>query len=422
MPHVLSIPQLTPPSPPLPHSSLQFLSLPWAELRCTGCQHGYKIADGTCQCYPGYSGTMCDATCPGGVDTPCNNRGTCNKDGTCTCNINWTGSTCASCSSDWTGTDCNTQVGDYISGAYTTAVAQIRSQRWVTSFDGNTFYLNTDDTYLLLRVHNTNFYVYGRQTTCGTDPKTFTCFDAFMIRHGSSYYFADWTNQDEHALTLKTLTGDVTVLTKRTFGTLSISRSSLNSFQFLESTAGLLMDITLYDHGPHITMQLLRKTDLVNLTLSGLLASCDTQFAAQATTCSGVTMCHPTINTTYIGHCQTSVSSSSFSTLASNAVSTEKTTFNSLAGAVPSHSVTEYMMYMNRTGLITADNLTISAVAATTFEIVYNPEAHGGVVFSYGDVATHIALVDNDTSLNVVYMNKVTLLLVESVSVSSMFA
>ena len=67
--------------------------------------------------------------------------------------------------------------------------------------------------------------------------------------------------QNETCLMLKRNSGDeVTVLTKRTFGTLTISRSSLRSFQFLEASSQLLIDVTLYDHGPHITFQLLRKT------------------------------------------------------------------------------------------------------------------------------------------------------------------
>ncbi|XP_076451210.1 uncharacterized protein LOC143287150 [Babylonia areolata] len=389
----------------------QFQNVTWVELRCAaGCKHGYKIADGTCQCYPGYYDTDCSGVCPGGVDTPCSDHGTCNKDGSCTCRINWSGSDCSSCATDWTGDDCNTMVGGYVSGPYTTAVAQIRSQGWVTAFDGNTFFLATDDTYLLLHVHSTGFYVYGRQTLCGEDPKTFTCFDAFMVRHGGDYYFADWTRQDEHALTLKTPSGDVEVLTRRVFGTLTVSRSSLNSFQFQESTAGVLLDVTLYDHGPHVTMQLFRKTDLVDLTLSGLLASCDTQFAARATGCgSGVSMCDNPTPFPSIGHCQTTVSSTSFSVLATNAAASgsDDTMFNTLAGSVPSHAVTEYMLFMNRTGLITADNLTLSTTVPTTFEVIYKPVSHEGVVFAYGDVTCHVALVENDTSLNIVYMNKV---------------
>ena len=42
---------------------------------------------------------------------------------------------------------------------------------------------------------------------------------------------------------------------------------------------------------------------------------------------------------------------------------------NSIAGAVPTHTVTEYHLYMNRTGLITNATLTISATAKTTFEV-----------------------------------------------------
>ena len=68
---------------------------------------------------------------------------------------------------------------------------------------------------------------------------------------------------------LKRASGDeITVLTKRTFGTLTISRTSLRSYQFLDSHAGLKIDVTTYDHGPHVTFQLLRKSVRITILFS----------------------------------------------------------------------------------------------------------------------------------------------------------
>ena len=40
-------------------------------------------------------------------------------------------------------------------------------------------------------------------------------------------------------------------------------------------------------------------------------------------------------------------------------------------------------------------------------KVLYEPDAHGGVILAYGNVSKHVALVDNDTSVNLVYGNQV---------------
>jgi hypothetical protein len=56
-----------------------------------------ELIAGKCTCNRGYYGELCDQTCRGGSDHPCNDHGhdgTCNSDGTCSCNVGYWGDTC----------------------------------------------------------------------------------------------------------------------------------------------------------------------------------------------------------------------------------------------------------------------------------------------------------------------------------------
>lgn len=60
----------------------------------TGFWTGFSCSD----CLPGYYGSLCKNTCPGGASTPCNNRGTCSDgyagSGSCTCTFGYAGLSC----------------------------------------------------------------------------------------------------------------------------------------------------------------------------------------------------------------------------------------------------------------------------------------------------------------------------------------
>ena len=63
------------------------------EFECLDCLYGScNLADGTCDCFQGYYGDLCNATCPGRCS---GNNGVCQDDGTCSCDNGFTGADCS---------------------------------------------------------------------------------------------------------------------------------------------------------------------------------------------------------------------------------------------------------------------------------------------------------------------------------------
>ena len=63
------------------------------EFQCLDCEYGScNLNDGTCDCFAGYYGDLCNATCPGRCS---GNNGICQDDGTCACDAGFTGDDCS---------------------------------------------------------------------------------------------------------------------------------------------------------------------------------------------------------------------------------------------------------------------------------------------------------------------------------------
>ena len=76
---------------------------------------GYWAGTNCDDCAPGWWGTQCAFSCPGGPCSPCNEHGTCDQGvtgtGACTCDQDptrgyWQGNACNECSEGWTGPRC----------------------------------------------------------------------------------------------------------------------------------------------------------------------------------------------------------------------------------------------------------------------------------------------------------------------------
>ncbi|XP_055972331.1 stabilin-2 isoform X2 [Sorex fumeus] len=70
-----------------------------------GCQNQCTLVIPVRRCCSGYFGPDCQA-CPGGPDTPCNNRGICLDQGECQCNTGFNGTACELCWPGRFGPDC----------------------------------------------------------------------------------------------------------------------------------------------------------------------------------------------------------------------------------------------------------------------------------------------------------------------------
>ena len=63
------------------------------EFECLDCLYGScNLGDGTCDCFQGYYGDLCDLTCPGRCS---GNNGVCQDDGLCDCDTGFTGVDCS---------------------------------------------------------------------------------------------------------------------------------------------------------------------------------------------------------------------------------------------------------------------------------------------------------------------------------------
>ena len=107
----------------------------------------------TCVCARGYWGTKCDEVCPGGAETPCNNKGVCDQDtGGCQCLYNYQGDTCNECSSSWLGSDCNVIVQPNVPGSVSDFYScSLISNNYLGIFDGSFLTLDTkvDGTFVM---------------------------------------------------------------------------------------------------------------------------------------------------------------------------------------------------------------------------------------------------------------------------------
>ncbi len=85
----------------------------WSGSACDVCAGNWDLAAGCEDCKPGYGGPDCSLECPGGAADPCNGRGECH-DGknvttpTCSCNGNWAAPACATCKPGYVGSNCQT--------------------------------------------------------------------------------------------------------------------------------------------------------------------------------------------------------------------------------------------------------------------------------------------------------------------------
>ena len=106
------------PSSPAQHLCQQIpnsLRQEWIGANCSfKCVFGHPDIQNAslCVCTRGYWGKDCANECPGGGNTPCNQRGSCNvKNGTCECVFNWQGNDdCSECTPGWIGSDCSVAV------------------------------------------------------------------------------------------------------------------------------------------------------------------------------------------------------------------------------------------------------------------------------------------------------------------------
>lgn len=150
------------------------------------CKFGYEYSNGTCACFNGYHGALCNKTCPGGSDFPCNNHGQCMDDGTCKCLWNWNGnSNCSACTFDSSGSvigpDCTILKTSSLS-SLTSKIAAVSSNGYYMTFEGRQIsFIEETGAFLLFESSILGVEVHVYQVSC----KYGSCIAAISVSSAS---------------------------------------------------------------------------------------------------------------------------------------------------------------------------------------------------------------------------------------------
>lgn len=118
------------------------------------CVHPASNDIQSCICAEGFWGLTCDQQCPGGVDTPCTNHGTCNAvTGECSCSVSHQGIDCSVCANGYFGAECLVSVQDLSS-----------TSKYTASFTSNSYMKTLDGAYVQMNNKDQPFTLYDDGT------------------------------------------------------------------------------------------------------------------------------------------------------------------------------------------------------------------------------------------------------------------
>ena len=256
------------------------------------CIHGaWDYVNLQCYCNAGYYGTeRCDEECPGGVETPCNNKGKCLTNGVCECEGHWSGDMCNVCEEGYTGSDCSI-ITLTLSPEEEKVVVMIDEDGEVLTDDVG-FDLEgvteEDKVYNLFSVPSENLTVYGTLEPCDTG----MCLDTVVIERNDEILVInkDAINDDSSvAVWTDTITTE-NVYTSTTFEDsdilVEVNPDSSISIKSTVENSSFTGNLVIKDGKIEATL-----TVSSNETTGGILGDCNFINAVKTQECENVDHC-----------------------------------------------------------------------------------------------------------------------------------
>ena len=266
----------------------------WLEQQCADCLFGSvattanSTSTDTCTCLPGFWGSGCGDSCPGGAHNPCSRHGQCSEDGLCWCDRHWTGADCSSCAAGWEGEDCI--IGTNLTSATPPTSVKVTGQvtalgRMVT-FDGTSFDIVKSGFFNLVHNTITQTFLAIQVIPCPAGLFSSHCVASAVVGSGSNSFEINHNSFSENKITLFGASSELVVRGSLTAGDLKFIYVSYSTLVVSSADLSLNMTITIFSDSLLVTVSARRDVWFSGTAaVSGLMAVCNTQLSIQYSSC-----------------------------------------------------------------------------------------------------------------------------------------
>lgn len=378
----------------------------WLAQICSNCAFGYD-SNGECVCYYGYYGTYCDAVCPGGVVSPCNDHGECDVEGNCQCYGHWEGTECDTCATNWSGDECTiytTGTFDPLGDNAETLVAQVNLIGQLSTFDGTIVDVPLRGYYNLLSVDSLDVELHGRFSVCSSDTALHVCLVGFVIVHNGEKYYISHEAYDTSSVEILSDSTTLNLYDTLTLGNLNLKLESPTTVKMTVSDSDLIVKMSAINDRLLATVSLPRtEWDSLQSDIEGVVTACDSAVAITASNCSisRDSICSdPTQDIP--DHCEMPQTKDALKLFLQNAEYTDEAFISTIEEIYLSAMESNCLQYEG-TG-ISSTGLTLPE-SDFTIELHVKPTAEGGIIMTYDHEGEYMTLINHANGLIVAVEN-----------------